>query len=89
MHVMPDAWKSGKLEHSDAVVFARYDAADTQKDMPDGVAADPHGKQDEITLGVSFFPAQDLVLKADFQIRDDDSPEGLPERVNVGIGWRF
>ncbi len=88
-HVLPEAWKSGKLEHSDAIVFARYDDADTQHEMPSGVAADPRGAQNEITLGLGFFPVENLVIKADYQIRDDDSAAGLPERLNFGLGWRF
>lgn len=89
MHVMPDRWKTGKLEHSDLVAFARWDMADTQKDMPSGISADPRGKQSEWTVGLSFFPVENLVIKCDYQIRDDDSADGLPERFDVGIGWRF
>ena len=88
-HVMPDAWKSGKLQRSDAVVFARYDEANTQEEVRDGVARDLRGNQSEITVGLSFFPVEDLVIKADCQMRDDESRAGLPERFNVGIGWRF
>jgi hypothetical protein len=29
-----------------------------------------------------------LVIKADYQIRDDEA-SGLPERFNLGIGWSF
>jgi hypothetical protein len=57
--------------------------------MPTGVSPDPAGRQDEITFGVSFFPTTNLVLKADYQIRDDDTAAGLPERFNLGVGWSF
>ncbi len=88
-HILPEAWKHGRLEKADLVAFARYDAVDTQASMPDGVPRDPKGNRDEITVGLSFFPTTGLVLKADYQMRDDDSPEGLPERFNLGIGWSF
>jgi hypothetical protein len=29
------------------------------------------------------------VIKADYQLRDDESAEGLPERFNMGLGWSF
>lgn len=88
-HVFPDAWKSGKWEKADLVAFARYDDVDTQASMPSGVAADPEGDRNIVTFGLSFFPTTNLVVKADYQIRDDDTPNGLPERLNFGIGWAF
>jgi hypothetical protein len=87
-HILPDAWKTGRLERADLVTFLRYDAIDTQKDMPSGVARDPAGERDEITFGFSFFPTTALVIKTDYQIRDDEA-DGLPERFNLGIGWSF
>src|SRR5260221_39032 len=88
-HVMPESWKTGRWAKADLVTFLRYDRVNTQAEMPSGVGADPAGNRDEITFGLSFFPTTNLVLKADYQIRDDDTPEGLPERFNLGIGWSF
>jgi len=88
-HILPESWKSGRHARADAVAFARYDRVDTQASMPSGVPADPEGKRDIVTLGLSFFPTTNLVLKADYQIRDDDTSNGLPERFNLGIGWVF
>ncbi len=86
---MPAGWRTGKLDEADAALFVRYDRVDTQRDMPGGAAPDPRGERDEITFGVSFLPVPNLVLKADFQVRDDDSAEGLPDRFNLGLGWSF
>ena len=88
-HVLPDSWKTGRWQKADAVAFVRWDQVDTQASMPDGVARDPRGARDELTFGLSFFPTSNLVLKADYQIRDDDTPAGLPERFNLGLGWSF
>ncbi len=87
-HILPDSWKSGRWEKADAVVFARYDSVDTQASMPSGVTADPAGDRDIYTVGLSFFPVENLVIKADYQVRDDDA-SGLPELFNVGLGWTF
>ena len=72
----------------EVALFARYDEVDTQKDLPTGVASDPRGRRSEWTVGVSWFPVRNLVIKADYQMRDDDAA-GLPERVNLGLGWSF
>ncbi len=88
-HVLPETWKSGRLEKADLVAFLRYDSIDTQKEVPDGVSRDPRGIRDEITLGLCFFPTTGLAIKTDYQIRDDETSSGLPERFNLGIGWSF
>jgi len=88
-HILPTAWKTGRLEKADLVTFLRYDFLDTQKEVPSGVAADPAGEREIITFGFGFFPVPNLVIKTDYQVCDDDSPSGLPERFNIGIGWSF
>lgn len=88
-HILPDAWRTGRWTKADLVAFLRYDKVDTQAEMPSGVAADPAGKRDVYTLGFSFFPTSNLVLKADYQVWDDDTAQGLPESFNVGLGWSF
>lgn len=88
-HVLPDSCKQGRLADADALVFARYESLDTQREVPGGVTADPRGEREVLTLGISFLPVSNLVFKADYQIRDDRSPEGLPERFSLGLGWQF
>jgi hypothetical protein len=88
-HFWPQQWKTGKLAKSDAVAFVRYDNFDTQHKMPSGISRNPAGDREEWTVGVSFFPVSNLVIKADYQIRDDDSGGDLDDLFNVGIGWTF
>jgi len=88
-HFWPDDWKAGRLERSDAIVFVRYDDVDTQKSVPPGVAKDPRGHRTVWTSGLSFFPTDDLVIKTDYQVYDDDTAQGLSNRFNVGLGFRF
>jgi hypothetical protein len=88
-HILPDAWRSGRWTKADLVAFLRYDKVDTQAEMPSGVTANPAGNRDVYTVGLSFYPTSDLVLKADYQVWDDDTPQGLPESFNVGLGWSF
>ena len=88
-HFMPKAWKKGKLKDADAVAFLRFDSVDTQHSMPSGVAKNPAGTRTEWTMGVNFYLTPKFVLKADYQVRDDDSSEGLDNILNLGVGWEF
>lgn len=88
-HFMPDEWKKGKLAKSDAVVFLRYDDFNTQYKMPSGVSANDAYDRSELTIGVAFWPVQDLVIKADYQIPDDATGNDLGHKINFGIGYAF
>jgi len=88
-HFFPEAWKKGRLERSDAVVFVRYDDYDTQYKMPSGVPENPAGDRYEWTMGLSFYPIPNFVIKADYQIREDGTDEDLDDLFNLGIGWQF
>ena len=88
-HVWPDEGKEGKLAKSDAVAFVRDEDFDTQYRMPSGVAGDPAGDRTEWTVGLNFYLTPNFVIKADYQIRDDESSEDLDDLFNLGVGWQF
>jgi hypothetical protein len=88
-HFWPARWKEGRLARSDAVAFVRYDDVDTQKAVPTGVTPDPHGDRNSVTLGLSFFPTDNVVIKTDYQFYDDASSDGPGDRFNVGLGFSF
>jgi hypothetical protein len=88
-HFWRDEWKKGKLAKADAVAFVRYDDFDTQYRMPSDVESDPAGDRNEWTLGVSFYPSPNFVVKADYQIRDDASSDEPDDLFNIGMGWQF
>ncbi|HTF91306.1 MAG TPA: hypothetical protein VK843_23035 [Planctomycetota bacterium] len=88
-HWMPESWKSGEHGWADAIAFARYDDIDTQRDVPSGFVADAHGDRDEWTLGIGLYPLENLVLKADYQIRNDEATGSPQNQFNLGIGWSF
>lgn len=88
-HAMPDSWKDGKLANSDLVLFARYDWFDNQREMPTGVTADPRGEYKELTLGASFHVTPQFVVKADYQMREDEADSDLADLINVGVGFNF
>ncbi|PLX50895.1 MAG: hypothetical protein C0613_02355 [Desulfobulbaceae bacterium] len=88
-HVMPSAWQTGKLANADAVFFVRYDEYDTQANMPTGQLADAAQDRRDLTLGVSFWPTTNVVVKADYQILRSDADEDPDNTINFGIGWQF
>jgi hypothetical protein len=86
---LPETWKTGRLANAEARTFLRYEQFDTQSEVPDGLRPNPAGDRSAWTLGVTFHPTPSVVLKADFQARDDASGVAVPECVNLGIGWSF
>jgi hypothetical protein len=84
----PESWKRGKLERSDAAAFVRFDSFDTQYDMPPGVERNPNGDREEWTIGLSFYPIPNLVLKTDYQFRDS-AGEDPGDAFNIGLGFQF
>jgi hypothetical protein len=87
-HIWPEGWKTGKLADADAVLFARYDAYDTQARMPAGVAKNAAGDRTDVTVGLSFYPVSNLVAKADYQITKNGVGVKT-NKINLGLGWQF
>ncbi len=88
-HFLPESWKKGRLEKSDAVMFVRYDDYDTQYKMPSGISENRAGDRHEWTIGMNFYPIPNFVIKADYQIREDRTDDNLDDFFNLGIGWQF
>src|SRR5262249_42403051 len=70
------------------VPFVRYERFDTQASVPDGFLRDPSLDQSIGTVGISWKPIPQVVLKADYQDRDRRSGDGVDE-FHVGLGWIF
>ena len=85
----PDAWRTGRFEDSDASVFVRYDAFDTQYNMPGGVDPNPIRQREEWTAGVQFWFTQNLVFKVDVQFPSDKDNKDRNVKFNLGLGFQF
>ena len=66
--------------------FLRYERYNTQASLPLGLTADPANRDKVLTLGASFRPLSDIVIKADYQKFFDHSEN---DRVNLGLGYMF
>jgi len=87
--VMPDAWKTGKLEEADIIPFVRYEKFDTQHKVPAAVVKDGANERSAITVGVNIPVTPQLVLKTDYQFRDNEGTSDPENLFNLGMGWAF
>lgn len=76
-------WRRGDMT---VTPFARYEKFNTQSKMPAGFIADPANADRVVTMGLSFKPHPQVVLKADYQ-KFRDNPNN--DRFNLGLGYMF
>ncbi|WP_430967587.1 hypothetical protein [Spongiimicrobium sp. 2-473A-2-J] len=70
--------------------FARYEAYDTHADTDGALAQNPAYDRTDITTGLTYHIAPGVVVKGDYQFRDnDDDASDVPDRLNFGIGVWF
>jgi hypothetical protein len=76
-------WSRGDMS---LTPFVRYEQYNTQAKMPVGFAADSANADRVTTVGLSFKPHPQVVLKADYQKYRDNT---LNDRFNLGLGYMF
>ena len=84
VHLLPQA------HEWDLALFARYEEANTQAKVPNGFLPVSRFDRNWITIGASFWPHPDVVIKVDYQIGHNEDPtveEG--DSFNMGLGWWF
>ena len=84
-HLLPDSWRSDRLRDSDLIAFVRYEDFDTQADLGSAVK-NLAAAREETTFGLGYWFTPDLVIKADYQVLDDDTGS-RDNQLNFGIGW--
>jgi hypothetical protein len=68
--------------------FARLEHYNTQAEVPDGYRKDPTFNVREYTFGLSYRPIRQVVLKADYQLRNRRA--GFDEtQLNFGLGFMY
>ena len=76
-------WQRGDMT---LTPFVRYEKFNAQSKMPVGFMADPANADRVVTMGLSFKPHPQVVLKADYQ-KFRDNPTN--DRFNLGLGYMF
>ena len=85
MHVGATA----KHDQPDPVaVPVRYEAVDTQKEVPSGFSSNPSNDVTIWTLGLAWQPIDNLIFKLDYQDWDNDANDAV-DRLNFGFGYVF
>ena len=68
--------------------YVRYEAINTQHEVPDGFSADPANDRRIVTLGAAWRPLPNISVKADYQILSDEADTGV-NQLNVNLGYLF
>ncbi len=68
--------------------FVRYESYNTQDKVPAGYTASGKNDVDVTTVGISYKPISEIVVKADYQIYDD-AADSLKNQWNLGLGYIF
>jgi len=68
--------------------FIRWEQLNTQQSVPLGFAANPAYDEEILTLGLSFKPIEQLVIKADYQNTDNAGDTGV-DQLNIALGYIF
>ena len=70
------------------IPFARYEAFDSQREVPNGFLRNPANDQNILTIGVAVKPIPQTVIKIDWQNVDNEANTGL-NQWNVALGYIF
>jgi hypothetical protein len=70
------------------VPYVRYEALDTQSDVPAGYIKNAATSRQITTAGVAFYPHPQVVTKADYQWLRNDAKTGT-DQWNVLVGFMF
>jgi len=79
------AWTKDEMDFAPFIRFEKFDI-DQQEDGANGIFEDPTGHDRVTTLGFNFKPANDVVLKADYQHYQKE--RGISS-INLGLGYMF
>lgn len=70
------------------IPFGRWETYNTQDEVPRGFSADPANDVEVLTLGFSYKPIDQIVVKVDHQSFDNEAGTGT-DQFNVLLGWIF
>jgi hypothetical protein len=70
------------------IPFVRWEQVDTQVQVPTGFERTGSTDVEILTLGLAYQPIEQLILKLDWQDREDAAGTGV-DQFNVGLGYIF
>ncbi|MBN1649916.1 MAG: hypothetical protein JW857_01235 [Bacteroidales bacterium] len=69
--------------------FVRYENFDTQYSLVEGASKNPKSHRKVLIAGISYYPTNELVLKADIAWLNNDYLASPDKSINMGIGFMF
>lgn len=78
----------GRQTAQQLIPYIRYEQLNTQNRVPAAFASDPANDQRIVSLGLSWKPIPNIVVKGDYQIHRNDANTGV-DQVNVNLGYLF
>jgi hypothetical protein len=82
-----DVLSRRSTEHK-LVPFVRYEKLNTQFKVPTGFGKNPANDREIYTLGLSYQPIVNIVLKANYEIQRNQASTGV-NQWNLGLGYIF
>ncbi len=76
------------LGETAVIPFARYEELNSQESVPAGYALDPSKDMSVLTLGLSWKPLPQAVIKLDWQNFDNAAGTGV-DQMNLALGYIF
>jgi hypothetical protein len=70
------------------IPYARWEAFNTQDEVPSGFRANPANDMEILTAGLAFKPFEQLILKVDYQDVDNEAESGI-DQFNALLGYVF
>ena len=68
--------------------YVRLERINTQARVPVGFESNPANDEAIVTVGAQWLPIQQVVVKADYQFRDDEANQGV-NQFNLALGYVF
>lgn len=79
---------AGRQGQQALIPFLRWEDLNTQAGVPAGWSVDPATEAEIVTLGVSYKPLEQIVVKADWQQVKNGASTGV-DRFSLGLGYVF
>ena len=80
-----DVLRAAETAHQ-LIPYVRYEAVDTQKEVPAGFTANPANDMTVLTVGAAWKPIPEAVLKVDYNRNSNEANTGL-SRLSVALGY--
>lgn len=69
--------------------YFRFESFDTQAEVPSGFAREEGKEANLYTVGLSYKPISNVILKLDYRNFDTKGPKNIADEFSLGLGFAF